>query len=90
MVREALKRASDRLRDASEAADDDAVRDRLYDQSDEFARLATADRGPDHGRLARHENVLAEIKENANDAAGEYIDEAKEAITAYREDLPGV
>jgi len=90
MVREELKRASDRLREASEAADEDGVRDRLYDQSDEFARMATADRGPDHGRLARHENILAEIKKNGNDAVGEHIDEAKEAITEYREDLPGV
>ncbi|WP_135821945.1 DUF7553 family protein [Halostella litorea] len=90
MVREELQRASDRLREASEAADEDEVRDRLYDQSDEFARLATADRGPDHGRLARHENILAEIRKNANDAVGEHIDAAKDAITEYRKDLPGV
>lgn len=90
MVREELKRASERLREASEAADEDTVRNRLHDQSDQFARMATADRGPDHGRLARHENILAEITENATDAVGKRVGEAKEAITEYREDLSGV
>jgi len=90
MARDELRRVSDRLREASEAADEDEVRDRLYDQSDEFARMATADRSPDHGRLARHENILAEIRKNANETVGEHIDEAKAAIAEYREDLPGV
>jgi len=90
MVRDELQRVSERLREASEAADEDVVRDRLYDQSDEFARMATADRGPDHGRLARHENILAEIEKNGNETVGERIDAAKEAITEYRKDLPGV
>jgi hypothetical protein len=90
MSRDGLERASELLRDASEAADDDESRERLYDQSDQFADHATADRGPDHGTLARHERKLDEIGDEENEEVREAVDEALEHIRAYRETVEGV
>jgi hypothetical protein len=93
MTRELLQQASDELRRASELAPED-VTERVYEQSNQLAKLATADRGPDHGRLARHTNALAEIADDldaadATEAAG-HVREARRLISEYREDLPGV
>ena len=90
MTREQLRTASDELRKASEAAAGDDLVERLHDQSNQFARLATADSGPDHGRLARHLNALSEMREDASDDVAAHIDAAAEAITAYRETVDGV
>lgn len=90
MTREQLQTASEELRKASEAATGDELTRRLHDQSNQFARLATADAGPDHGRLARHLNALGEMREEASDDVIEHIDAAEEAITAYRETVDGV
>ncbi|WP_138798471.1 hypothetical protein [Halostella sp. PRR32] len=90
MSRDELERVSELLRDASAAADDDEARERLYDQSDQFADLATADRGPDHGRLARHERILDEIGDDENDEVRTAIDDALAEIRSYRETLEGV
>ena len=89
MARERLQTASDELRKASELADG-GVQERLYEQSNQFARLANADRGPDHGRLARHLNVLSEVKEELNEDALEHLEAAREAIVAYRETVEGI
>jgi tRNA A22 N-methylase len=90
MTREQLRTASDELRKASEAADDGDLVERLHDQSNQFAQLATADTGPDHGRLARHLNALSEMRTAASDDVVEHIDAAEEAITAYRKTVDGV
>ena len=90
MTREQLRTASDHLRQASEAATDDELVERLHDQSNQFARLATADSGPDHGRLARHLNALSEMREQGGNDVKEHIDAAEAAITAYRETVEGV
>jgi len=90
MPREQLQAASEALRNASEQTTDSALQKRLHEQSDQFARLATADRGPDHGRLARHLNVLSEIRESLDGDAAALVDDAEEAITAYRETVDGV
>jgi len=87
MAHEELQRASDELRAAAEMAGGDE-RERLERQADQFAKLA--ERGTDHGRLARHENALREIKAASGDEAVERIEAAMNAITAYRETLDGV
>ncbi|WP_373190195.1 hypothetical protein [Halolamina sp.] len=87
---EQLQTASEELRMASEAATDDKLVERLHDQSNQFARLATADSGPDHGRLARHLNALGEMREQGGADVVEHIDTAEAAITAYRETVDGI
>jgi hypothetical protein len=87
MGHEQLQRASDELRAAADLADGDE-RERLERQADQFATLAET--GTDHGRLARHENALREIRAVTSDEAGDHVSEAMEAITAYRETLDGV
>jgi hypothetical protein len=84
---EQLELVSDELAAAAELADGDE-RDRLERQAEQFADLAET--GADHGRLARHENTLREIKAATGDEVGERIDAAMEAITAYRETIEGV
>lgn len=90
MSREELRTASEELRQASAAAGDEESQRRLYDLSDQFATLASADDGPDHGRLARHLNALNEIRDGASEDVTAHIDAAEEAITAYRETVEGV
>jgi hypothetical protein len=89
MAHDQLERASEELYAAAAAAvANSKERERLEGQADQFATLA--DRGPDHGRLARHENALREIKAAADDDVSERIEAAMDAITAYRETLEGV
>lgn len=87
MAHEQLERASEELQAAAEAADGEE-RDRLEGQAESFAELA--EHGADHGRLARHENALREIKAATDETVGEHVDAAMASITAYRETLEGV
>jgi len=87
MAHEELQRASEELQVAAEAADGEE-RERLEGQAESFAKLA--EHGADHGRLARHENALREIKAATDEAVGEHVDAAMASITAYRETLEGV
>jgi hypothetical protein len=90
MTREQLRTASEELRRASENAADAELERRLHDQSNQLATLATADSGPDHGRLARHRNALSEMHEGACEEVVERIEAAEEAITEYRTTVDGV
>ncbi|CQH62417.1 uncharacterized protein HHUB_3753 [Halobacterium hubeiense] len=91
MVREDLRAASDHLRAASVAADDPDDEQRLYEQSDALAELATADSGPDHGRLARITHALDDLADAVDDEdARESIADAKASVEAYRETVDGV
>lgn len=90
MPREQLQTASEELRTASESATDTDLQRRLHEQSNQFAELAAADRGPDQGRLARHLNALSEMHESADEEVAAHIDAAEEAVTAYRETVGGV
>ena len=89
VTRELLREASDRLKDAAEAAGGDAQK-RIYDQSDALATLAARDRDPDHGRLARHANALEELAEETDGPAREAIVAAREKISTFREGVDGV
>lgn len=90
MANDRLQSASEELRQASVAAEDAESQRRLYDLSDQFATLASATSGPDHGRLARHLNALNELRGTATEDVTAHIDAAEEAITAYRETVEGV
>jgi len=89
MSKELLEAASQRLRDASEAASGD-VQQRIYDQSDALATLAASDRTPDHGRLARHMNTLAELADETEGTAHEAVVDARSKVSAFREGVEGV
>jgi hypothetical protein len=89
MTRDALKRASEILQNASESASGEAA-DRLADQSSAFAEHAESDRGPDHGRLARHENHLHDVEDEVGENVQALIEDAFEAIHDYRETIEGV
>lgn len=89
MVRQQLQDAAATLRDAADAAEATDAKSRLQDQADHFDSLATADRGPDHGRLARHEHILTEIAADEPDAAP-HVEDALELIRKYRSTVEGV
>ena len=89
MSHELLEDASDRLRAAAEATEGD-TQQRLYDQSDVLATLATRERGADHGRLARHMHALAELADETDGDAWEAIVDARSTLSTFREDVDGV
>ena len=90
MSREKLREASDTLREAMELVDDEGVQERLYDQSDQLAWLATRDQEPDHGRLAKHMNALHELAGDLDGEAAELVTAARESVSAFRETVEGV
>lgn len=90
MTRDALQAASEALRRAAEAAGDDDAESRIYIQSNEMAKLATRDRGPDHGRLDRHMHTLQGLAEETDGDARDAIQEALDAVRSYRETVEGV
>lgn len=89
MSTELLEEASQQLRTAAEAADGEVQR-RIYDQSDAIATLAASDRTPDHGRLARHMNVLAELADETDGEANEAVVAARAKVSEFREGVAGV
>mgnify|MGYP006299854317 CR=1 FL=1 len=90
MTREQLASASDTLRTASDGVDDESLRADLTEQADQMASLAEADRGPDHGRLARHEIKLSNLADAADEATADAIESALGDIRAYRSTIEGV
>lgn len=89
MVRDELSDASDNLREAAVSARAE-FEEQLYERSDELARLATADEGPDHGRLARITHALDDLAEDVEAETSEYVQQAKEKVREYRETVEGV
>lgn len=89
MTREKLQEASDELRQAAESTDDEELQQRIHDQSSQLAELAEAEQGPDHGRLARHMNALAEIADAVDDGQ-DHVEDAREAVADYRSTVEGV
>ena len=90
MTREELATASDELESAAEGTDDSAASDRLSDLAAQLRALSTADRGPDHGRLARIQSALNDLKTGDAADVKPSIDAANDAINEYRSDLEGV
>ncbi|WP_255148923.1 DUF7553 family protein [Halorarius halobius] len=90
MSQDWLRVAGDMAERAAEEADDGAAAERLRDLAEQLRTLAERDRGPDHGRLARIENILDEVNEQVNEAASEQIQRAHEEVVRYRETVEGV
>jgi hypothetical protein len=88
MSQSKLREASEILREASESIEGEPA-ERLRTQADALADHADAERGPDHGQVARHQEKLREIKANA-DAVAEEIDRAYALCNEYRETVEGV
>lgn len=89
MPREKLSEASERLESAAEDAASEAA-DRLNDLADQLDTLSERDDEPDHGRLARIQNALDDLKDGASETVREKIDAAKERIRSFREGVEGV
>lgn len=90
MVRSELQDASERLESAAASCGDDEASERLIGLAEQLEGLATAERGPDHGRLARIQSALSEIEADVDDDTRAEIDEADDRIDEFRETLEGV
>ncbi|WP_435359953.1 DUF7553 family protein [Haloarchaeobius sp. DFWS5] len=90
MSREHLQQASDLIREAAEATTHDDNRERLEKQAEQFAKHAEAKRGPDHGRLAKHERILTEVAEVEGGVVESKIDDALVQVREYRSTVEGV
>ena len=84
-----LATAAELLDDAASTATGDAA-DRLREQSDAVAALASRDRGPDHGRLARIEHVLTDVEAGLGDDAAAAVEHALAELREYRSGVEGV
>jgi len=90
MTREELATASDLLESSAEDTENDRASERLAELAGQLERLSTADRGPDHGRLARIQSALNDLQSGDGTDVAETIDDADDAIDEYRSDLEGV
>jgi hypothetical protein len=90
MTREELATASDLLESAADATGNDDASDRLGELAGQLERLSTADRGPDHGRLARIQSALNDLEGGDAADVADSIEAADDAINEYRSDLAGV
>ena len=89
MTREELADASETLERAAESAEGEAA-EKLREQARQLASLSEAERGPDHGRLARHQAALRDVEKTVGDDVGALIDEANDLINDHRSTLEGV
>ncbi|MFA9416007.1 hypothetical protein [Natrinema sp. HArc-T2] len=90
MSRDELENAAESIRQAADAAADDETQDRLQNQAATVDDYADADRGPDHGQLARHEHILNDIADDEGGAVATNLEDALESISAFRETVEGV
>ena len=92
--RDQLRQAADRLDDVRERTSDDEVAERLDSLAGKLRKMVDADRGPDHGRLARIQHTIDDIEGDLAtadpDAAGDDLDAALERVVSYRETVQGV
>ena len=90
MTREELATASDLLESAAESTGNEDYAERLTGLADQLGALAEADRGPDHGRLARIENALSDLSESTSGDTVETINDAHHQVKEYRSGVDGV
>ena len=90
MTREELATASDLLGSAAESTGNEDYAERLESLSDQLGDLAEAERGPDHGRLARIENALNDLSESTSGDTVETINDAHHHVKEYRSGVEGV
>lgn len=89
MTREELAEAAEVLRQAAERAEGEVV-ETLTVHAEQLDDMARREHGPDHGRLARHQQRLRDAKLSVGDEVAGLIDEANRHINDYRETLEGV
>jgi hypothetical protein len=88
MSADELQNALDELRTARDLADGEDA-ERISTLADRVADHLDDGRTVDHGNLAKMERTLADIQEeNAGDAAAA-IQDARDALSTYREGVPG-
>jgi len=89
MTHDELQTAATQAEAASDVADGEAA-DRLADLADQLDALATGGADPDHGRLARIQRSLDDLTDDVGAEATTAIEDADDAINAFRETLEGV
>ena len=89
MSRDDLSEAAALLEQAAEDAADDAA-EAIRTQAEHLRALVERERGPDHGRLDRHQQALRDVKATVDEHVSELIDDANARITEYRKTLEGV
>ena len=87
MTRESLAAARDTLESAADETTDEDAAQRLESLADQLDTLATRDRDPDHGRLARIENALNDLEDSD---VSDQVESAHESVIAFRETVEGV
>lgn len=85
-----LRNAAESLDSAREHTENAAAADRLDGFADRVRKMADADRGPDHGSLARLEHGLQDVRSDLGEEAAEAVDAALSHARAYRETVEGV
>ncbi len=88
MSTEKIRDASAVLAEASRSVEGEEA-DRLKDQAESLSSLAERDRGPDHGRIARHQQKLKDIQGD-HPSTADAVDEANALLNEYRETIDGV
>ena len=83
-----LETVVERLRTAREHVDGDAE-ERIEGLVGKAESALKDGRTLDHGALARMTRTLSELGEDADGETAEAIEAAKDAISSYREDVPG-
>lgn len=89
MTRDELVTASDALSEAADHASGDRSA-QLIDVSETLGDLAEREPKPDHGRLARIEYTLRELKESSDEALVDNVNDALSQIKEYRKTVEGV
>jgi len=84
-----LRTASEQLRAASAAADDEETQRRLYDLSDRIAALAAAEEAPEGDDLMQHLHALGDLREATDGDVRDRVNDALETVRERREDLDG-
>lgn len=87
MSREQLRKAAERLENARDDTEDPETDEQLATYAEQLHNMADAEKGPDHGRLAR-------ITHNVRDLDGAIessdVEQVVTHINAYRETVQGV
>ena len=83
-----LETVVERLRTAHEHVDGDAE-ERIEGLVGKAESALEDGRTLDHGALARMTRTLSELAEDADGETAEAIEAAKDAISSYREGVPG-
>ena len=88
MSADELETALDRLRNARDAVDGETA-GRIDTTVGKVERAIEEDRTLDHGALARITRTVEEVAEDAGAEATETLLAAKDAVSSYREGVPG-